>query len=182
MTEMPSWPTTAPAHGSIVLRRFIDADVELALELGEDPYLPLIGTLPAQPTRQQAQEWIERQHGRRDEGAGLSFAVADAETGRAVGTIGLWLRELAAGRASVGYSVSPLHRGRGVGGSALRAVTGFAWTIPTLYRIELYIEPWNTGSIGVAEATGFQREGQLRSHQEIGGTRRDMLLYAAIRP
>jgi hypothetical protein len=43
------------------------------------------------------------------------------------------------------------------------------------------VEPWNAGSIRVAEAAGFQPEGLLRSHQEIGGTRRDMLLYAMIR-
>jgi RimJ/RimL family protein N-acetyltransferase len=31
------------------------------------------------------------------------------------------------------------------------------------------------------ERAGFKREGLLRSHQEIGGRRRDMLLYATIR-
>jgi hypothetical protein len=37
-------------------------------------------------------------------------------------------------------------------------------------------------SIHVAEVSGYEREGLLRSHQEIDGTRRDMLLYAATRP
>jgi hypothetical protein len=58
----------------------------------------------------------------------------------------------------------------------------FAWTIGARYRVELYIEPWNTSSIHVAEASGYQRGGLLRSHQEIGGTGRDMLLYATTRP
>ena len=74
------------------------------------------------------------------------------------------------------------HRGRGIASSALTALTAFAWTIPALYRAGLYIEPWNSSSIHVAEASGYQREGLLRSHQEIGGTRRDMLLYATTRP
>jgi ribosomal-protein-alanine N-acetyltransferase len=78
--------------------------------------------------------------------------------------------------------VSPAHRGRGIATSALKALTRFAWTIPALYRIELYIEPWNRSSIHVAEAAGYQREGLLRSYQEIGGIRRDMLLYATTRP
>jgi [ribosomal protein S5]-alanine N-acetyltransferase len=56
-----------------------------------------------------------------------------------------------------------------------------AWTIPALHRVELYIEPWNAGSVKTAERARFEREGLLRSHQEIGGRRRDMLLYAAIR-
>lgn len=166
-----------------MLREFTDADVHLGLELGEDPYVPLIGTLPAHPTHEQALDWVRRQRTRLPDGIGFSFAIADATTDVAVGAIGLWLRHhLAHGRATAGYSVSPPRRGRGIGGDALRAITGFAWTIPTVHRIELYIEPWNIGSIRIAEACGYAREGLLRSHQEIGGTRRDMLLHTSIRP
>ncbi|TDC49309.1 N-acetyltransferase [Jiangella ureilytica] len=183
MTEqLPSWPTTPPAYGSVVLREFTDKDAHLAIELGDDPYIPLIGSLPALPTAQQALEWIHRQRDRLTEGIGLSFAIAEAESDNAVGAIGLWLQNLSAGRATAGYSVVAAHRGRGIGSSALRALTTFAWTIPALHRIELYIEPWNNSSIHVAEASGYQREGLLRSHQEIGGIRRDMLLYATTRP
>ena len=179
--QLPPWPATAPGHGSVVLRRFTDEDVHLAVELGDDSYVPLIGSLPAHPSHQQAMDWLHRKHDRYTEGTGFSYAIAYADTNTAVGTIGLWLKNLPAGRATVGYSVAPAHRGRGIATSALTALVQFAWTIPDLHRIELYIEPWNTGSIRVAEAASFQREGLLRSHQEIGGTRRDMLLYAMIR-
>jgi RimJ/RimL family protein N-acetyltransferase len=179
--QMPAWPTTAPAQGSIRLRQFTDEDLHLALELGEDAYVPLIGSLPAHPTQQQALEWIERQRGRLAEGVGFPFVIADAETGLAVGTIGLWLKALVAGRATAGYSVSPPYRGRGIATSALMALTTFAWTIEALHRVELYIEPWNIGSKMVAESAGYRCEGLLRSHQQIGGVRRDMLIYAAIR-
>ena len=87
----------------------------------------------------------------------------------------------AQGRATAGYSIIPSARGRGLAAAALTALTSFAWTIPALHRIELYIEPWNAGSVKTAERAGFEREGLLRSHQEIGGRRRDMLLYATIR-
>jgi RimJ/RimL family protein N-acetyltransferase len=180
--QLPSWPTTPPTYGSVVLRAFTDEDAHLAIELGDDPYIPLIGSLPAHPTAQQALEWIHRSRAAHAEGKGLSFAIADAESDTAVGGIGLWLRDLSAGRATAGYAVSPAHRGCGIATSALKALTAFAWTIPGLYRVELYIEPWNTSSIHVAEAAGYQREGLLRSHQEIGGTRRDLLLYATTRP
>jgi [ribosomal protein S5]-alanine N-acetyltransferase len=179
--QWPPWPDMAPRHGSVVLRRFTDDDSHLAVELGDDPYIPLIGSLPAHPSHQQAVDWIHRQHDRYAEGTGLSFAIADANTNTAVGAIGLWLRNLPAGRATVGYSVSPAHRRRGIATSAATALARFAWTIPALHRIELYIEPWNTASIRVAHAAGFQQEGLLRSHQEIDGTRKDMLLYAMIR-
>jgi [ribosomal protein S5]-alanine N-acetyltransferase len=180
--QLPSWPTTPPSYGSVVLRAFTDQDAHLAVELGEDPYLPLIGSLPAHPTAQQALEWIRRQRGQLAERQRFSFAIADAESDNAVGAIGLGLRDLSAGRATAGYAVSPARRGRGIATSALQALTAFAWTIPGLYRVELYIEPWNTSSIRVAEAAGYRREGLLRSYQEIGGVRRDMLLYATTRP
>jgi [ribosomal protein S5]-alanine N-acetyltransferase len=83
---------------------------------------------------------------------------------------------------SVGYTVAPFARRRGVAVKALRAVTAFGWTLSDLFRIELYIEPWNVGSVRTAEAVGYAREGLLRSHQPIGGRRADMLLYANLRP
>ena len=180
--QLPSWPTIPPAYGCVVLRAFTDADAHLAVELGQDPYIPLIGSLPAHPTAEQALAWIRRQRDQLAERARFSFAIADAETDNAVGAIGLGLRDLSVGRAAAGYAVSPLHRGRGIATSALQALTRFAWTIPALYRVELHIEPGNASSIHVAEAAGYQREGLLRSHQEIGGVRRDMLLYATTRP
>jgi RimJ/RimL family protein N-acetyltransferase len=152
------------------------------MELATDSYIPLIGSLPAAASAEEALAWIQRQRGRRAEGIGLSFAIADAESDTAVGAIGLWLQDLSAGRATAGYSVSPAHRGRGVASSALKALTAFAWTIPELCRIELYIEPWNTSSIRVAESAGYEREGLLHSFHQIGGVRRDMLLYVTTRP
>ena len=108
--------------------------------------------------------------------------MAEAATGSAVGGCGLWLRELAAGRASAGYSIAPSARGHGFAADALRAVTAFGWSLPGLHRIELLIEPWNTASVRTAERSGYEREGLLRSYLEIGGRRRDMLVYASIRP
>lgn len=154
----------------------------MARELSTDPYIPTIGSLPAHASEDDAFAWVQRQQGRWAQGAGFSLTIADARTGMALGHCGLWLRELAAGRASAGYAVAPSARGRGVAAEALTALIAFGWTLPGLYRIELYIEEWNTGSIRTAERAGYQQEGLLRSHQEIGGLRRDMLLYAAVRP
>jgi ribosomal-protein-alanine N-acetyltransferase len=180
--DLPSWPEQGPAYGPVVLREFSYRDVPMARELSTDPYVPLTGSLPANASDQEAPDWVDRQRGRLAEGTGFSFAVAEADTDRAVGTIGLWLAPLAQGRATAGYSVVPSARGRGIAAAALIVLTSFAWTIPVLHRIELYIEPWNTGSVRTAERAGYEREGLLRSHQEIGGRRRDMLLYAAVRP
>jgi RimJ/RimL family protein N-acetyltransferase len=179
----PGWPATPPREGGVVLRRFTPADLSLALELATDPYVPLIGTLPAAASEQQARDWIDRQRGVLPAGRpGFSFAIAEADGDRAVGQIGLWLDRLSQGRASAGYVVGPAARGRGTAAAALVALTRFAWTIPGLHRIELYVEPGNVASTRTAERAGYEREGLLRSHQRIGGARRDVLLHAAVRP
>jgi RimJ/RimL family protein N-acetyltransferase len=165
----------------VILREFSASDMPMVLELSTDPYVPLIGTLPANASEQEARAWINRQRQRLAEGIGYSFAIADASTDRCLGGIGLWLAGLTQGRATAGYFVAPSARRQGVATAALKALTAFAWTIPVLHRIELYIEPWNSGSVRAAEGAGFEREGLLRSHQESGGRRRDMLLYSIIR-
>jgi ribosomal-protein-alanine N-acetyltransferase len=164
-----------------VLRAFQAGDLPMARELSTDPYVPSIGTLPAAATEAEAADWIERQRNRWAEGAGFFFAVVEVATGRAVGSVGLSLRQLPEGRATAGYAIVPSARGRGLAAAALRAVTDFGWTIPGLHRIELHIEPENIASVRTAEHAGYLREGLLRSHTEIAGRRRDMLLYAAVR-
>jgi ribosomal-protein-alanine N-acetyltransferase len=179
-TGPPSWPAEPIAYGPVILRELSDIDIPMVRELSADAYVPLISGIPPDASRHEAQAWIEGQQGHRTGSTRLSFAIAEAGAGRGAGTIVLGLAALARGRASAGYSVAP--SARGIAAAALTALTRFAWTIPALYRIELYIEPWNTASIRAAERSGYEREGLLRSHQEIGGRRRDMLLYASIRP
>nr|WP_277605220.1 GNAT family protein [Glycomyces sp. L485] len=180
--SLPPWPLTPPAHGGVVLRRACESDAAMARELSTDAYVPTIGTLPSHASDAEALAWIGRQHRRYDEGTGFSFVIAAAGTDVAVGQCGLWLSELADGRATAGYSIVPSARGRGFAADALTALTAFGWTVPDLFRIALYIEPWNIGSIRTAERAGYAREGLLRSHQVIAGVRRDMLLLAAVRP
>ncbi len=182
MSALPPWPTVAPAWGGVRLRAFTDDDVDAAVALGHDPYVPLIGSLPADPTPDEALAWIERQRGRHAEGAGFSFAVADARTDRCLGAIGVWLKRIDAGRATLGYAVVPAERGRGVASDAVRAALAFAWTLPGLCVVELHVEPWNAGSRRVAEKAGFARHALLPAHQEIGGRRRDMIRYVLRRP
>lgn len=176
-----SWPTVDPVHGNVSLRQFCSDDGDMARDLSRDPYVPKIGTLPSDATSEQAQQWVERQQSRYTAGAGFAFAVIDMTQGRCAGFVGLWVRQLDSGRASVGYGIAPSFRGRKLATDAVRAITEFGWTIPELHRVELYIEPWNTPSIRTAERAGYLREGLLRSHQDIGGERRDKLLYSNVR-
>lgn len=169
-------------HGNVTLRSVRHSDVAMARELSSDAYVPLVGSLPANAGDAELDAWVERQKQRHQQGTGFSFAVVDQQADASVGHCGLWLAEFDDGRATAGYAIVESARGRGYATDALIALTRFGWTIPGLFRIALYIEPWNTASIRTAERAGYAQEGLLRSHQAIGNRRRDMRLYASIRP
>jgi ribosomal-protein-alanine N-acetyltransferase len=63
-------PATPPTSGGIVLRPFRDADVGMLRDWATDPYIPLIGLLPANANEQHALDFIEPQHNRLDTGVG----------------------------------------------------------------------------------------------------------------
>ncbi len=182
VSSLPPWPAVRPSFAEVHLRSFDERDTDMVMDLSTDPYVPMTGSLHGNVNHDEALAHIERQQSRLATGHGYSFCVADRTTDEALGQAGLWLAQIADGRATAGYCIAPRHRGHGLAGQALTALTRFAWSIPQLHRVELYIEPWNTGSIRAAEAAGYRREGLLRSHQEIGGKRVDTLLYASIRP
>ncbi|HWG01348.1 MAG TPA: GNAT family protein [Trebonia sp.] len=162
------------------LRPFTLADIDVVREASGDPLIPLITTVPAAFTEDEGRRFIERQWMRAEQGTGYSFAVADAATDRAVGQIGLWLRNVSDGRASVGYWVARSARGRQAAARAVRALAGWAHDELAIPRLELYVEPWNAASVKTAEKAGFRREGLLRSWQEVGGERKDMYMYARL--
>jgi [ribosomal protein S5]-alanine N-acetyltransferase len=168
------------AAGPFRLRPFTLADIDTVHEASTDPHIPLITTVPAAFTEDEGRRFIERQWSRAEQGTGYSFAIADVGTDRAVGQIGLWLKDLGEGRASVGYWVAGSARGRKAAGLALQALALWALHELQIPRLELYVEPWNTASVITAERAGFQREGLLRSWQEVGGARRDMYMYARL--
>ncbi len=166
--------------GPFRLRGFAAADADLVREAGRDPVIPLVTSVPAGATAAQARAFVERQRHRLRDGYGYSFAIAEAATDRAVGAIGLWLRDADRGRASVGYWVVAPARGRRAAGHALAALSAWALSERRVPRLELFVEPWNVASIRTAEGAGYTCEGLLRSWEVVGDERRDMYVYSLL--
>jgi RimJ/RimL family protein N-acetyltransferase len=165
--------------GPLVLRPFTAGDAALVTEAGTDPLIPLVTTVPPAPADPAAvRGFIDRQLERATSGEGFSLAIAEADTDEGLGQIGLW--PLSHGRASVGYWVAPAARGRGVAKHALRILSGWGLRLPSVHRLELYVEPWNEASWRAAEAADYIREGLLRSWQPVGDQRRDMYMYSRL--
>ena len=174
-------PQELPRWAKVVLREFDESDIAMVMDLSTDPYVPTIGSLPFAADRADALAYVTRQRGRTVEGVGWSFCVADAESNAALGGAGLWIDHEDPQRMTAGYSVAPRARGRAVAGQALRALTTFAWTLPAVQRVELFIEPWNTASLRTAEHAGYVREILLHD-QELQNRRVDLVRMSAARP
>jgi ribosomal-protein-alanine N-acetyltransferase len=168
--------------GPVRLRPFAAADLSLVRQATSDPYIPTITSVPRVYSDKEGRAFIARQHSRSDGGHGYPFVIAEAsDPTRGLGGLGLWLREIEEGRASIGYWVAPAARGRRVAGWALRGVVRFAFETLGIPRLHLFIEPWNTGSQRTAEFAGFSREGLLRGWERIDGAQRDVYCYALLR-
>ncbi|MER6952211.1 GNAT family protein [Nonomuraea sp. NPDC000554] len=166
------------ASERFLLRPWRLDDVAAVQEASEDPYIPLITTVPSSYSDAEGAAFIRRQWSRAVDGVGYSFAIADAGDDQAVGQIGLWPGPR--GRASVGYWVARSARGQGVACAALRAVASWGLEGLGIPRLELHVEPWNAPSWKAAERAGFVREGLLRSWQDVGDERRDMYVYSKL--
>jgi RimJ/RimL family protein N-acetyltransferase len=164
-----------------LLRRWRETDVEFVLSVTGDPLIPLISQVPSEPDRAGALAFVEAQNARIEEGRGWAWAVALPETDEVVGYVGaLWVAKPAA-RASIGFWTRAASRRGGVTADAVAAAAGWLLTRAGVVRLEAYVEPWNQGSIRVAEKAGFEREGLMRSFATIGGERKDAFLYARIK-
>jgi RimJ/RimL family protein N-acetyltransferase len=167
---------------SVVLRAFVPADTDLVRRAAADPYIPTITSVPARYSDREGEAFIERQHERALGGHGYPLVIAEAvDPAYGVGCIGLWLREIESGRASIGYWLVPAARGKKLATAALRLVTTFAFDVLAIPRLHLFVEPWNEASARTAELAGFTSEGLLRGWERVDGAQHDAVSYALLR-
>ena len=176
---LPDLELTGPG---LRLRPFRMGDLGLIEEASADSFIPLLTTVPSTFTPEEGAAFIHRQLGRRLGGEGWSLAIHDDAGERAIGQIGLWLRNAHKGRAEIGYWVVASARGSGLAASATRLLSEWALENLDVSRLSLFIEPWNTASIRTAESAGYEREGLLKSWERVDGVAKDMLSFVRLAP
>jgi ribosomal-protein-alanine N-acetyltransferase len=177
---MPGQPEIDGAR--VRLRPWRASDVDFVLSVTTDPLIPLISQVPDHPDPAGALAFVEAQTARFGQGRGWAWAVVPLGEEQPVGYVGaLWVARPAA-RASIGYWTGAAGRRTGLTADAVGAASAWLLARAAVVRLEAYIEPWNVGSMRVAEKAGFEREGLMRSFAPIGGERRDAYLYARIAP
>jgi RimJ/RimL family protein N-acetyltransferase len=124
-----------------------------------------------------AEQLLDLNRSRWDRGEAATFAICEA-SGRCVGHV--FVNLSGKDRGSVGYWLLPEARGKGLASRAVKLVSRWALRDLALARLALLTEPSNRQSLRVAEITGFQEEGVLRSYTEIDGRRVDYVSFSLL--
>lgn len=165
--------------GVVRVRPWRDTDLGCVEQASEDAGIPQGTTVPARYTPEAGLAFIARQHARLTSGQGVSLAVVDQPTDRAVGYVGLMLRPQE-GVAGIGYWIVPSFRRRGIASRAISLMTTWGLSSGSFARIEAWVEPDNRASQRVLEINGYLLEGRLRSFLTFGARRADVLVYSRI--
>jgi RimJ/RimL family protein N-acetyltransferase len=166
----------------VVLRpaRPEDADA-LAEGFADDPTL---GAMLGMEPHEENADWLrstfpeDGQSG--EERKSYWFVIAHPQSGEPIGEIGLVGISWPNRRAGLSIFVLPGSRRSGIGREAIELLVGWAQGELGLHRIELRTLPENLPMQGLAEASGFIREGVLRDYAIERGRFVDNIVYARI--
>ncbi|WP_042425763.1 GNAT family N-acetyltransferase [Streptacidiphilus anmyonensis] len=175
----PIFPATVLRTGTVVLRPFSSADVADTQAAAADPLTQEWLPLPCPYTLDHAVDWCTiASHRLRTEGKGIHFALADAETDRLLGTVGLRRTNWRSLTSELGYWTAPWARRRGHAAEATRAVSHWALQEHGFERLELKAAVDNVASRKTALRAGFREEGIMRNAGIVHGGRVDLALFS----
>lgn len=162
----------------VLLRPWAPADADAVCAACQDVEIQRWTTVPSPYSPADAVGYVTEVVPSAWEDGGAVFAVIEAATGELAGSIGA--HGMRDGVAHVGYWAAPAARGRSLTSDALRTLTGWFLREGGAVRVELVVEPANVGSVRVAEAAGFTREGLLRQRLVVRGRRADVVMYSML--
>lgn len=139
-----------------------------------DPLTARYTAVPVPYTPEDARKYVDA--GRSATALPLA-AVAAGDPDEVLGAVGLHAVSRARRRGEIGYWTAPWARGRGVATEALALLSRWALEDLGLRRLDLYAEPENEASHGVAERAGFERGELVRSGIALRGRRYDVIRF-----
>jgi RimJ/RimL family protein N-acetyltransferase len=175
------FPVEGISDGSVRLRLRADADTPAIVSACQDPEIARWTRVPDSYDEAAAAEWAAESARQQEAGEGLHLVIADAQSDRLLGSIGVHVGSAVDRRWSIGYWLAPDARGRGIITTAVRLLSEWAFANLPADRLEITVRPANSASRAVAERAGYTFEGVLRSHTLIKGRRRDMAVYSLLR-
>jgi len=152
------------SDGVVELRRWAYGDLACVEAAAGDPRIPAGTTVPAEYSDERGREFIQRQWGRRDNGEGLSLAIADPSTGEAIGLLVLLERDDRS-VLGLGYWVVPAARSKGFASRAVSLIAPWALAQADVIEIEAIVEIENEPSLRALQRASFEHAG----HAQVDG-------------
>jgi ribosomal-protein-alanine N-acetyltransferase len=180
-TKPLPYPEPGLSDGRIGLRRWREEDIDCIRLASTDPDVPKGTTVPAAYTPEEGRAFIRRQWERADNGEGVSQAIVNIDSDRAVGLLWVAIRPQPH-VGGLGYWVVPPERGHGAATAAVDLVVPWALEVLDLRRLEAWVEPENVASQRVLRRAGFQEEGRLRNFLTIDDRAADALVFSITAP
>jgi RimJ/RimL family protein N-acetyltransferase len=135
-----------------------------------------LGQLPAPYTLDDARDYIETRRELAATGRCVTWAIADPEDDRLLGTI-LWFNWTPGVECEIGYWTHPEVRGRGLTTAVVRHVTTHVFETLQVRRVTAFAAAGNVASRGVIERAGFRLYGIERYGAWVRDDHVDMALY-----
>lgn len=158
-----------------VLRELTRADASALFPSFSDPDTMRWWSRGPFACEQELAEWLVPESGWEE---GRSWAVAESETGHAIGRLAAIDR--GDDVVELGYLVVRGRQGEGIAREALHALIAHLFGVERRRRIFADTDPENVASNRVLEALGFTQEGRLREHWTTHIGRRDSLIWGLL--
>ena len=165
----------------LLLRRITKYDAPGILKLRSDETVMRFIDRERAKTLADAESFVRRIDDSLQANEGITWGIAfKEEPDLLIGTIGYWRIMKEHCRAEIGYMLRPDLWGKGIMKEALLEVIDTGFNSLKLHSIEAHINPENTASGNILQATGFVKEAHFKEDFYYEGTFRDTIIYSRL--
>lgn len=167
--------------GDFILREKQDSDVEEFFRYYSDPEVNKFILCEMPRDLEEAKRELHYWRGIFYQNDGIYFAIADKESGKMIGSIGLTSFNNYQKRIEISYDLAQEYWGRGITTRAIFEVVHYAFTEFKVNRIEAFVSTQNIPSINLLLKCGFTQEGVLRQHRYHRGRFVDVYSFSLLK-
>ena len=157
MSQKLRFPGAVPtlSTDTLCLRELTEGDVPAWFERASDPESAVLAGDPIPESIEMGVQWLRRHRERFRKQEGIRWAIVPEGSTGSVGTIGLDITSREKRTAELGIVIGRAHWGKGIGTSAARLVTGYAFGTLGLAEIRAEALQRNLASRRLLEKVGF---------------------------
>ena len=111
---------------------------------------------------------------------GITWAIAQKNNSKLIGTIGFWRIQKEHYRAEIGYMISDAFQRQGIMQEAIEKVLEYGFATMHLHSVEANVNPANEASVKLLEKNNFIREAHFKENYYYDGKFLDSYVYSLL--